>query len=406
MGVLHLTDQDQGGASVAAYRLHNALATARIESEFCVMGRPSNGSALERGAYLEDGNGPTLIEKAVRNLSKKFAHSMRRSRQTELLVSKLGKNRPDVLHLHNLHASALRHEDLAAIRSNIPVVWTMHDCWPWSPWAYRWEDESGGVHTQGEERCSEEDALADRFRFFDERNNTVLVSPSRWLADEAQHLFNGRVGVSVIPYGVPCDVFAPIEKDRAKTLIGLNPARTWIGLSAASFDRRKGADILMDALGILSRTDLGLVIWGNSRDIKVTESVEIFAAGYVSNEMHQAMLYSACDLFVCPSRIDNLPNTILESMACGTPVVASNVGGIADMVRPGDTGWLYSPNNPQACAAALGEALQSKKKWQLYGEQSRRTATVEYSPDLQASRYASLYQEVINRRMETKTTAG
>jgi glycosyltransferase involved in cell wall biosynthesis len=361
--------------------------------------------SLPKTTFLEHQNGPTVLERLVKNCSKNWATIMRRKRQRESLFSALREQRPDILHLHNLHASALQHEDLTLISPSVRLVWTMHDCWPWAPWAYRWKDELGSDKVQGAELRLESDALAARSKFFDRREDTVLVSPSGWLAQEARRHVNDGVRVTVIPNGVPHDVFEPVAKEQAQALIGLDPSKTWIGLSAASFDHRKGSDILMEALGTLSRADLGLVVWGNCKEIKVAAPVEIFSAGYVRNEKHQAMLYSACDLFVCPSRSDNLPNTVLESMSCGTPVVASHIGGIPDMVRPGDTGWLYSPNSAQACAAALSEALQSSEKWHLYGERCRRIAVDEYSLDLQASRYVDLYQEVISRQNAKGTTA-
>ena len=402
--VVHLIDQPEGGAAAAAKRLVRSLSSAMVQAEIWVLGRVRPPAYSPSITFLERQSGLAVLERIVKNFSKKWATLIRRKRQRESLLSALRQQRPDILHIHNLHASALQHEDLALIPQDVRLVWTMHDCWPWAPWAYRWNDELGSDDLQGAERRPEKDALAARGQFFDKRKDTVLVSPSRWLSQEAQSRVNKSVRVTVIPNGVPSDVFEPVAKEQAKAAIGLDPSKTWIGLSAASFDRRKGADILMEALGILSRTDLGVVMWGNCKEIKAAASVEIFSAGYVKSEKHQSILYSACDLFVCPSRIDNLPNTILESMSCGTPVVASRIGGIPDMVRPTETGWLYTPNSAQACAAALSEALQSREEWHFYGKRCRRIAENEYSLDLQASRYADLYHEVIGRQNAMGTT--
>lgn len=395
--IVHLIDQPEGGAAVAAKRLAQSLSSAQIQAEIWVFGRVPHTGAGSNITFLEQKCRPRFYERLIKNFSKGWAQLVRRKRQRELLLSALQEKQPDVLHLHNLHASALQHEDLALIPPSINLAWTMHDCWPWAPWAYRWKDEAGADEIQGADRRPAHEGLAARRQFFAKRKGTILVSPSNWLAREAQRNETQDVHVTVIPNGVSCEVFNPVPKLQARAAIGLNPTKVWLGLSAASFDRRKGADILMAALEILRRNNIGVVLWGNCKGMNVPESVELFTAGYVKDEKHQALLYSACDLFVCPSRIDNLPNTILESMACETPVVASNIGGIPDMVRPGHTGWLFTPNTPHACADALNQALHDREKWAAYGERCRKIVEGEYSIALQASRYTSLYLNMICR---------
>ena len=106
-----------------------------------------------------------------------------------------------------------------------------------------------------------------------------------------------------------------------------------------------------------------------------------------------AAVYSAADLFVAPSLQDNLPNTVLESLACGTPVVGSHTGGIPDMVRPGETGWLFETGNAEALRATLQEALATRDLTGLR-PRCREVAEREYSLELQAERYKKLYEEV------------
>ena len=109
-----------------------------------------------------------------------------------------------------------------------------------------------------------------------------------------------------------------------------------------------------------------------------------------------AAVYSAADLFVSPSLQDNLPNTVLESLACGTPVVGSHTGGIPDMVRPGETGWLFETGNVEALRATLQEALATRDLTGLR-TRCREVAEREYSLELQAERYKKLYEEVAGR---------
>jgi glycosyltransferase involved in cell wall biosynthesis len=145
------------------------------------------------------------------------------------------------------------------------------------------------------------------------------------------------------------------------------------------------------------------VLWGSNHDGRVPDFAEFFSAGYVQDEYHQALLYSACDLFVCPSRIDNLPNTVLESLACETPVLASDVGGIPEMVSTGETGWLYTPTTAGACANAVQEACQSRDEWSAYGKRCRELAETKFSLRRQASRYLGLYLELADLDQTSST---
>jgi glycosyltransferase involved in cell wall biosynthesis len=393
--VAHLSDMPFGGAAVAAQRLVQGLTeTDAIEVEHWVFGNDENSRLSANQAALEKDFPKTALERVVRVFARSGAKALQRQRQRKALLSALSTRRPDILHLHNLHATALRHEDLALIPRHVHLVWTMHDCWPFAPWAYRWKGENGTDEIQGAKEIPPSEALAARRIFFVRRENAVMVSPSSWLGLQARRFDHSNLRVEVIPNGVPTDVFVPTPKPQAKADLGLDPAKIWIGLSAASFDHRKGADILLDALAILPRNDLGIVLWGGGDNMQIPDSVGMFSAGYVRDECRQALLYSACDLFVCPSRIDNFPNTVLESMACGTPVIASDVGGIPEMVGTGETGWLYAPTTAGACASAVQEACQSRDKWSAYGKRCRELAETKFSLRRQAANYLGLYLEL------------
>ena len=116
--------------------------------------------------------------------------------------------------------------------------------------------------------------------------------------------------------------------------------------------------------------------------------------GPVKNQSILCELYSACDFFICPSRADNLPNAVLESLACGTPVIGSNIGGISDMIRPNENGWLFQPDNPENCAFEITKAFQMETHLPRFRENCRRIAEREFSFPLQAQRYADLFCEL------------
>jgi glycosyltransferase involved in cell wall biosynthesis len=141
-------------------------------------------------------------------------------------------------------------------------------------------------------------------------------------------------------------------------------------------------------------SNLGLLIWGQQPDDPLPANLPVHYSGHISGTHTLSRHYSASTLFLCPSRADNLPNTVLESLACGTPILGSEVGGIPDMVRPGQTGWLFPGDTPAACAQALQSALAERPTWPTLQTRCREIAEAEYSFSLQATRYQQLIAEL------------
>lgn len=390
--VAHLSDMPVGGAAVAANRLVRGLASSnKVCVERWVFGKTEVADLPVEQLALERGNPKTWLERTVRVFSREGAKALQRIRQRKALLQAIETRKPDILHLHNLHASAIRHEDLLALPRGIRIVWTMHDEWPFAPWAYRWQEPDGRACFQGKESPK---GQLDRAHFFRERSDVVLVSPSRWLGAQAHTHFGKEIRIVVIPNGVDAKAFTPLPKKEAKARLGLDPDRKWLGFAAASFDRRKGADIFREALALIKNHRLGLAIWGPTDQAIWPDNILVKQLGFVGSDEILARLYSAMDLFVCPSLIDNLPNTILESMACGTPVVGSSAGGIPDMVHPGGTGWLFENNNPQSCANMLQDALQSKEQRIRYAMNGRALISVNFSIDKQSASCLRLYRSL------------
>ena len=159
---------------------------------------------------------------------------------------------------------------------------------------------------------------------------------------------------------------------------------------------RKGISVLVDAVNEL-RYWPNLLLVSVGHDVPVLDGALACAhrhLGRVDNDHFLSMIYSAADVFAIPSRQDNLPNTVLEAMACGTPVVGFEVGGITDMVRPGMTGLLAPAHDPAAFGEALAQILRDDEKRAEMSATCRRVAVEEYSLSIQAQRYVDLYQRV------------
>lgn len=393
--VLVLSDVAEGGAAVAMLRTTRHLQAYSASLDHWHFSHQPAGSHVGSRS-LDNRRKRPPVERLLKNLSREAARRLMRSRHNALLHEALAGRHTSIVNLHNIHDAGIDHDTLLAEAAGIPLVWTMHDCWSFAEYGFRFHNSHrGGTETAAAEKDAAA-ARARRARFFAERPDTVLVAPSHWLAREARAAVPAGVRVEHIPYGLPLDVFHPIDKAQAKAILGLDPKRTWMGFASTWANSRKGTDVLSDALKSLNTKQLGCVAWGGPIGSDWPAHVPLLHFGSIHHDRLSALMYSACDFFVCPSRADNLPNTCLESLACGTPVLGSDAGGVPDMARPGETGWVFSGDDPRNCARAIEEALDARLDWPRLQDNCRAVAEEEYAAPISAGRYAALFRELSN----------
>jgi glycosyltransferase involved in cell wall biosynthesis len=197
---------------------------------------------------------------------------------------------------------------------------------------------------------------------------------------------------------VDTELFKPRNKAVARELFGIPPTgkvimfvAEWIGVY------RKGIDLLVSALNNLDVPfEVGLASVGGGR-FTSTFRLQHFPLGRLTGERLLSFAYSAADLLVCPTREDNLPSVVLEAMACGTPVVGFDVGGIPDMVRPDVSGILAPPNDVSALRAGIETLLVNDEARLKMARECRRIAVEEYRLELQAQRYKAIYDNLLAR---------
>jgi glycosyltransferase involved in cell wall biosynthesis len=224
-----------------------------------------------------------------------------------------------------------------------------------------------------------------------------LVAPSRWIAGEiARSSLLGRFSTHVIPNGIDVQAYAPRDKRAARDILQIpQDARAILFVTQFSLSSKlKGLDLLKEAIREMSGVpNLHLIALG-AGDLEGVP-VPHTHLGHIFNDNLLSLAYSAADVFVIPSLFDNLPNVVMESMACGTPVAGFTTGGIPEMVRPGQTGELA----PRGDVRALREAIESLLLRDDYraklSAQCREIALKEYSLEVQAARYISLYQSML-----------
>jgi glycosyltransferase involved in cell wall biosynthesis len=311
-----------------------------------------------------------------------------------------------VYHLHWVNGLLDYSSFFRSIPDNVPLVWTLHDMNPFT----------GGCHyTAGCDRfasgCGACPALGSVDNFdlsaaIFRRKRTAydrlqpervrVVTPSQWLCREASRsaLFR-RFEITTIPYGLDIEVFRPRRRAIAREVFGIPQEMRIVMFGAQPLDNhRKGLDLLIAALdGLNVDGKIGLVSVGGG-PVSLFKGRH-FPVGELKSERLMSFAYSTADVFVCPSREDNLPNILLEAMACGTPAVAFGVGGIPDIVRPGATGFLATAGDVRSLRDAIAVILNDDEKRQAMSRESRRIALREYRLELQAERYCDVYQQLL-----------
>jgi len=226
-------------------------------------------------------------------------------------------------------------------------------------------------------------------------NRVRVVAPSRWLAAEASRsAVLGGFRTEVIPYGLDLDIYAPGDRAHSRAVLGVPPeARAVLFVAHKVDNARKGRARAIEALRLLADIP-GLTLISVGAGAPADLPVPHVALGEIADEARLAHAYRAADVFAIASAQDNLPNTVLEALGCGTPIVGTDIGGIPDMVRNDATGFVAPLGDARAFAAALRRILEDRALAVRLGAQARRVAEAEYGLTAQAHAYARVYAEM------------
>jgi glycosyltransferase involved in cell wall biosynthesis len=303
---------------------------------------------------------------------------------------------------------------LPALSAKVVVVWTLHDTWAFTGYCYqpldcmRWKTGCGRCPQVRRPstipiRLSERPVLdltniAWRIKgSILRRSRCVLVAPSRWLRGMiAASPLTAGMRSEHVPYGVDCTVFSPSRRMAARSRLGLD-TKGPVVLQIADKGERDGER----ALRLVAEDDhaLGMLLWAGSDRPTVSppRGWQVRVAGVVHSEEQMADCYAAADAFLLPTFADNFPNTALESIACGTPVAAYDVGGVGEIVRDGITGGLARVGDREDLARVLRTVLAGSEGGTKLRGSARRVAEVEFSLERQARAYLRLYDELLSQ---------
>lgn len=304
-----------------------------------------------------------------------------------------GLDTPNVWNLHWVSWFLDWKRMLPAMADLAPIVWTLHDLNPLSGMLhYDSAAGSDGRRERFEEQARE---MKQSWLAAIPRDRIVFVGPSQWMVDRCrQSTITSDFSVERIPYGVDTNTYTPRNRSIWREILGISDESVVLGIAAADLeDPRKGMKPLQDAMRIVreGHREVCLITVGEGKADPAFP--ERWSCGAVNSDCLLSYFYSACDLFICPSLQDNLPNTVLESMACGTPVIAYRVGGLPDMVREGESGQLVNDvGSAEALAHAISALVESRKDREMRAS-TRALAVREFALDVQAKRYRDLWRD-------------
>lgn len=396
-----LSDVDHGGgAAIAAARLASAL-VARGHDVHWVTAR-GDGHAHEWHSVPFR---PAGLLRVVHGIARRGSTTLRHRLQALLVDRPLRRMlealAPDVVNIHNVHGAGWQPSVLDAVPAGALAIWTLHDMWSMTgrcAYAYDCRQFLDGCSstcpTPEEYPALDPRRIAASWALRAERlarlPKAVAISPSRWLAREAKAGLWRHHKVAHIPNGVPADVYFPMSKAAARQALGLGAHERVVAVMAEKLEeRRKGWTYFRDALAQVREPLHVLLIGAGGAQIRIPAPHVGMAVGRVEDPAALRALLNAAECLVHPAPVDNLPNGVLEALACGLPTVAFAVGGLPDMVRPGVSGWLSRDLTATGLAAALAGALASLQETDMV-RHCRELATSEYGLDLQARRYEQL----------------
>lgn len=300
---------------------------------------------------------------------------------TEALIGEIKRYQPDIIHLHNLHGYYLNIEILFKYlaAADIPVVWTLHDCWTFTGHCAHFSAAKCEKWRTGCRHCVQKKKypasfLLDRSKqnfekkkqLFTSVRNMTLVTPSWWLAGQVRDSFLGKYPVRVIQNGVDLSVFRPTDGD-FREKYGLQGKTVILGV-ASVWDAQKGLDDFLRLADVID-DHTRIVLVGLSRKQIKRLPENVIGIERTNDAKALAEIYTAADVFVNPSREETMGLTTVEAMACGTPVVVSNLTAVPEVVRE-DGGIVVERLDTQGIQSAINKILQNKwqpeKNAQLY----------------------------------------
>jgi glycosyltransferase involved in cell wall biosynthesis len=335
-------------------------------------------------------------------------------------VLNLPPEKPDIVHAHNLHLDYFDLRALPWLSRQVPFVISMHDAWLLSGHCAhaigceRWMTGCGKCPDLQIYPSMKRDATAYNWR----RKKQIYAdsylyidTPSQWLKKKVEQsmLCPAVVENRVIPYGVDLTVFKPRKKSEVRAALNIPQDKAVVLLRAKSLKTKnnywldfQGAKMIVDALTAQPNIPMTIIALGDDRPDEYFGQSEIRYIPYQKDHHTLAQYYQAADVFFHPARADNFPLVVLEALACGTPVVATQVCGIPEQIVDGVTGFLTPAGDVKSMIDRILQLLSAPELCSQMGQNAARDASQRFDHERHVNDYLNWYQEILESRARLK----
>ncbi len=411
------TSERTGGAAVACNRLMKALGRQGIDAQMLVRDKQSD---LPEVTGLELGRWSLLWKFVWERIVIWKANHFKKNNLFSVDIANTGTDitkypafqEADIIHLHWINQGMLSLKNLERIfNSGKPVVWTMHDLWP----------ATGICHhprecNHYETHCHNCPLLLYHgskhdlsFRTFEKKlklmqgKQVTFVACSQWLQGMAAKsaLLQGQ-HIAFIPNPLNLNIFKPKDRQAARARLSLPTDKKLLLFGAVkATDKRKGIDYFIKACRLLVKQDtalkeqVGIVSFGMmSEGLRKVLPFEVYPQGYVTDDDTLTDIYSAVNAYITPSLEENLPNTIMEAMACGTPCIGFKVGGIPEMIDHQQNGYVAEYKSAEDLAEGIRWILCHKNIPELRQQAVQKVQRC-YEESVVVQEFIQLYQNLL-----------
>jgi glycosyltransferase involved in cell wall biosynthesis len=408
MHILILSDTENlGGAAIACSRLATGLIEAghRVTRCFWKADHPP-GRFYWKRVFLYPENAAPVEWDSIPNVPAiKEIHQQ--------LIKIIEQEKPDIINVHNIHGGQKIGWGVGMVdicQQHAPTVWTMHDMWSFTG-RCAYNDTCRKYQKGCDSTCPTPyeypscmpDKIAAAFKekkdLITAGNQLFSVTPSKWMAGVAKKGIWAKKHLKTIPNGIDISRFFPMSKEFARKRLNLpNDKPVFLFIADNINDTRKGFDILSDALRLLRTEPFVLVTCGRDLPELSDSEIEHRHLGFIADPDLLVQAYNSADILIQPARHDNFPNTIVESLACGTAVIAFRTDGITEMIEDTRTGWLIDKMDARSLASAMQTAIHEitdKNHLPRLQERCRKYAANNFSLEIQAKRYIRLFENII-----------
>lgn len=409
---INYTDR-KGGAAIAANRLFKGLNQYhQCDNYFIVADKISEEENI---LSIYQNKLQRKVDKKFHKLTKRFGLQYQYFPvSSKYILNKTKELKPDIISLHNTHDGYFQTSILPELSKIAPVVWTLHDMWSFTGnCSYSFEDDSWKEMETGKNDkylypqigINTGKWLLKQKKKIYENSDITFVTPSKWLQKLANQspILNNK-NIYQMFNGIDLNLFQTKNKVESRKILNI-PINSKVILfnSDGLFDDRKGGNLLVNILNMIStlaNEEISILTIGNG-NLNLLENYNkfnIFNAGFVKDEEMMVTCFSAADLFIFPTKADNLPNVLIESIACGTAAITFNVGGCGEIIKNDYNGCLIHPFDLKLFADKTMEILNKKEKLFEFSKNARKFCEENFSIEMMCDNYYNLFDSIINKK--------